>query len=146
MGHPLFDVESIARRILAQHGGVIDEGYARSAFAAILAEAQRVAKHHRVIAFETTGASDHSEWFLQQLRATFSVTLVRVRASAATCTRRMSKRDPGRQIVVDPQLVDVLYARTEALDWPWDLVVDNDPALDPSEIARVFAGYIAANR
>lgn len=140
--HPrtrFLEVEVIAKRVLAGMGNIIDETYARRAFQAILEEVDSLARTHRIIVLETTGASDETPSFLDALRRRHEVRLIRVRARPETCAARIAARDATRQIDVPVALVREMHERTEALRLAWDLEVANDPPLDEEAIARAFA-------
>ena len=137
------EVESIAKRVLAEMGNQIDESYARRAFDEFVRGVESIDRAHRVIVLETTGASDETPRFLDDLRRNHRVRLVRVRASAGTCARRIVERDQSRQIAVSPALVSEMHARSEALQLPWDLEVTNDPPLSVAEVELVFAPLLA---
>lgn len=137
------EVEAIAKRVLAEMGNKIDEHYARRAFDAIVAEVDAIDRAHRVIVLETTGASAETPRLLEGLAQRHPVDLVRVRAGAATCARRIAERDPSRQILVAPELVREMHERSEALELPWALDIVNDPPLAREEIERLFAPLLA---
>lgn len=143
-GVRFLEVEAIARRVLAEAGGAIDEAYARRALSAIAGVVHAVAGEHELIVIETTGASQHAAAFLEELRLHHDVTLVRVRAPAETCARRIAERDSTRQVPVDAELVRRMHAVTEALTWPWDVVLDNDPALEPDAVERALGPWLPA--
>lgn len=133
-GHFL-EVEAIARRVLAERGGEIDAGYSAACFRAIDGAIDGLTEVDPLI-LETTGAAPETEGFVARLRERRDVRLIRVRASAETCAERIAKRDSSRQVAVPEQLVREMHARTEALDWPWDALLDNDPPLERNELSE----------
>jgi shikimate kinase len=133
-GVHFLEVEAIARRILADLGGKIDESYARRAFDAVVEGVNEVASEHRAVVIETTGASDATDHFIESLRSRHDVKLVRVRAGRECCERRIAERDSSRQVAVPPELVRAMHERTERLQLPWDVEVQNDPPLDEAAI------------
>lgn len=130
------EVEAIARAVLAERGNVIDERYARAAFEAILEELAGLERAHEVLVVETTGASEESNDFLEELRARYRVLLVRIRAEENLCTARICARDPAAQIAVHGDLVKEMHRRTLALAWPWSLTVENDGSKEPAMLAE----------
>jgi shikimate kinase len=138
-GWHFLEVELIAKRVLAASGNVIDEGYAKRAFDAIVSEVDTIDTQYSTIVLETTGASDQTERFLAALREGHALCLVRVVASEEVCAARIDARDPSRQVQVSRELVREMHARTEALDLEWDLVVVNDPPLSADQVEAVFA-------
>lgn len=133
------EVEAIAQRVLAQSGGVIDEAYARRAFAAILDEVHALAAEHPLLVLETTGASDAAGAFLAELAARHELRLVRVLAGEATCAARIAARDPSRQVAVTPEMIRAMHERTAALSLAWDAELHNDPPLAEEDVLRVLA-------
>lgn len=138
-GLHFLEVEAIARRVLADMGGVIDGAYERRVFEEIAAEVAVLAPVHGRILVETTGASDQTQRFLATLGAGQRVRLVRVRAAANTCAERIVGRDASRQVDVPIDLIRTMHARTEALSLPWELELDNDPPLTEAELQIAFA-------
>lgn len=137
-GVHFLEVEAIAKRVLAELGGTIDERYARRAFEAIVERVDAIAPLHRTVVIETTGASAATGHFIESLRLQHDVRLVRVRAGFECCERRIAERDPSRQVAVPSELVRSMHERTEQLQLPWDLEVHNDPPLDEAAILAAF--------
>lgn len=129
------EVEAVAKGVLAEMGGVIDERYAARAFDAIFEHVCARADEAPTLVMETTGAADSASHLIDRLRARFNVVLVRITASAARCDERMAARDPAPQIPVDPVMVRAMFERTAALDWPFALTVDNDSGRTREEVA-----------
>ena len=137
-GVHFLEVESIAKRVLADMGGVIDERYAREAFAAIVVAVDSMAGSYPTIVLETTGASTETPAFIDALRRLRSVRLVRIVAPAETCATRIAQRDSSRQVDVPPDLIRAMHERTEALRLPWDLELTNDPPLTDEQVRAAF--------
>lgn len=133
-GCSFLEVEGIAQQVLEARGGggVMDKGYPKACFDAIhdAIEAQvdvDASSDQRFLVFETTGAAPETRAFLDDLRERQHVLLlVRIRASALTCADRIHNRDSTRQVPVSRELVERMHAATEALDWSWDLELQND--------------------
>lgn len=142
LGARFVEVEAIFRRVLVESGGTIDEAYVRRGFDAVVAHLDTLADPLLVI--ETTGASSATTDFLATLRARHSVRLVRVEAQADLCDTRIATRDASRQIAVPPGLVREMYLRSTSLTmpWPWDLTLDNNRDLTPSELAAALRPLI----
>ncbi len=138
------DVERVAKRVLDQTGGVIDEHYAARAFEAIYQELCAREGDAATLVMETTGASDSANALLSKLRSRFDVVLVRILAEAALCDERMATRDQSAQIQVDSAMVRAMFERTVALDWPWALTVDNDGRREVAAIVADIARLIDA--
>jgi shikimate kinase len=134
LGARFVEIEAIAKRVLVESGGKIDEGYAKRAFAAIVAHLDGLPDPLMVI--ETTGASTGTVDFLAALRARHTVHLVRVDVRAEICDARLTARDASRHIAVPPGLVREMYLRSSSLTlpWPWDLVLDNNRELSATEV------------
>lgn len=145
-GVHFIEVERIAQRVLAGSGGTIDEDYAKRALEAIAAEVERVSAEHGLIVLETTGASQHTSWFVELLSSRYRLHLVRVRARAQTCADRIATRDSSRQVDVPRELVEAMHARTEALELPFDVEVDNDSPLAEARILQVFEPLLQSAR
>lgn len=128
------EVETIARRVLAASGNVIDETYARRAFAEISRALRDIEAAHETIVIETTGASDETPGFIAELEARYDVRWVRVQAGADACVQRIAARDPSRHVHVPIELLQEMHARTMALDLTWDLELDNDPFLSAEQV------------
>lgn len=137
-GVVFLEAEAIALRVLADHDGTIDERYARRALTAIVDAATELARARHVVVIETTGASDHADWFLDELRRRCRVSLVRVHATVETCAGRIAARDRARHVPVDPALIRAMHARTEALRWPWDAEVHNDRPVTREALDRLL--------
>lgn len=140
------EVEAIAQRVLATTGNVVDESYARQAFAAIVQAVRDIERDHDAIVLETTGASETTPWFLDRLRERHDVRLVRVHARPETCASRMISRDPRRQIEVSPELIREMHGRSEALQLPWDCELDNDPPMTPDDVDRALSPLLDRTR
>lgn len=135
------EVERLAQEVLAEHGGVIDDRYAERVFAAIEQAVHTSCAQHPTTLFETTGAAPQSVALLNALRERYRVTLVRVRASLETCERRIRDRDPSRQVAVPPELARAMHERTQALELPWDLELDNEHGLSAAELAQLVPRF-----
>lgn len=133
-GAHFLEVELIAKRVLQESGGTVDESYARRAFEAIADEVLAISESHRILVLETTGASTETKAFIERLSQHHRVRLIRVHARAETCARRIARRDPSRQVEVSAELIRVMHARTEALQLGWHLELDNDPPLSRDEV------------
>jgi shikimate kinase len=142
LGARFVEVEAIAKAVLAQSGGTIDEGYARRAFAAIVAHLATLAPAHPLLVIETTGASSGTAELLAALRAQHTVRIVRVDARADLCDARIASRDAARHVAVPAGLVREMYLRSTSLELPWDLVLDNNGPLTAAEVARAVAPLI----
>lgn len=140
------DVEPIAKEVLAAMGNVIDEAYARRAFAAIARAVRDIERDHRVIVLETTGASTETNELLDRLRERHDVRLARIHAGPETCEARIKARDPSRQIQVSPELIREMHRRSAALALPWDLEVVNDPPMSSDEVDRAFGALLGTRR
>lgn len=136
------DVEPIAKEVLASMGNVIDERYARRAFAEIVRAVRGIERDHRVIVLETTGASEETAALLAGLRERHDVRLARIHAGPETCEARIKARDPSRQIQVSPDLIREMHRRSAALSLPWDLEVRNDPPMSPDDVDRAFGALL----
>ena len=141
------EVEVIAKRVLEARGGVMDKGYPKACFDAIrdAIEAQVDACDKKFLVFETTGAAPETQAFLDDLRERHVLLLVRIRASALTCTDRIQNRDSTRQVPVSRELVERMHAATEALDWSWDLELENDDEkrLSREEVVKEVQNILA---
>ncbi len=140
--HPgvhFLNVETIARRVLEAMGKVIDENYARRAFDEILSAIRSIEEQHEVIVIETTGASEETPRFLAALGERYDLRLVRIHARPETCAARIHSRDQSAQIQVSAELIEEMLKRSMALSLPWDLEIDNDPAMPAEEVERAFA-------
>ena len=142
-GVHFLEVEAIAKRVLVEMGGVIDERYARRAFEAIASEVGAISTQHRVIVIETTGASEETPSFLSALRRRHELFLVRVLAGAETCARRIRERDPARQVDVSLDLIHTMHERTESLNLSWDLELDNDLPLSRERLLEAVRDLLS---
>lgn len=129
--------------MLAASGGVIDESYAKRAFAAILAAISESVGNHRVTIVETTGASDETQSYLDSLRARYDVRLVHINASWETCAARVKTREQSEQVQVPLEMVRTMHERSVALVLPWDLEIDNDAPLSREDVARAFGPFMS---
>ncbi len=133
-GVHFLEVEAIAKSVLSEMGGVIDEHYASRAFEAIAERVEQISGQYRIIVIETTGASEETPAFLGRLARAHEVSLVRVRARAETCAERIRTRDQSRQVDVTPELIAKMHERTEALSLNWDFELDNDPPMTREQV------------
>lgn len=140
-GVSFLEVEAIARRVLEERGGPIDEAYARACFDAIRAAIDET-RDSEVMAFETTAASEETSSFLDGLREAHDVRLIRVRASADVCAHRIRSRDSSRQVEVSEDLVRQMHRRTESLDWEWDLEIDNDAGVGIAQFLQLATPFL----
>jgi shikimate kinase len=138
LGARFVEVEAIARRVLLESGGRIDERYARLTFDAVAAELDALAPSSPLLVIETTGASTGTSDLLAALRARHTVRLVRIDARADVCDVRIAARDASRHVAVPPGLVRDMYLRSTSLTLPWDLVLDNNEPLTASAVAAAI--------
>lgn len=136
------DVERIAIRVLRSMGGIIDETYARRAFEEIARAIRAVEREHAAIVIETTGASEETVKFLHRLMARHDVRLIRVRASAETCAERIKTRNQSKQISVSDEVIRTMHARSNALNLPWDIEIDNNDERTIDEIEALLRPHI----
>ncbi|MCA9717579.1 MAG: AAA family ATPase [Myxococcales bacterium] len=141
-GATFLDVEAVARRELAARGGVLDQVYVDGVLDATVAEARAQLVTTRRLALETTGAFDGAARYLARLRALAPVILIRVRAGLETCARRIAARDASRQVAIPDDMIRAMHRRCEALTWPWDLVIDNDPPQTPAAVVARVSAYL----
>lgn len=133
------EVELIAKQILAERGGVIDEEYASQVFSEIRTALDLVARDHDTVVIETTGASEHTPEFLQSLRRQYDSKFVRVHSDAQTRARQIAERDSSRQVAVPEDLIRQMHLRTQALELEWDLELENDPPLTKRQVLDGFS-------
>lgn len=136
------DVERIAIRVLRSMGGIIDETYARRAFEEITRAIRAIETEHATIVIETTGASEETIRFLHRLMSRYDVRLIWIRASVGTCARRIKTRNQSKQISVSDDLIRTMQARSEALNLPWDIDIDNDDERTADEIEALLRSHI----
>lgn len=136
------DAERIAIRVLRSMGGIIDETYARRAFEEITRAIRAVEADHALIVIETTGASKETIGFLRRLMSRYEVRLIQVRASVETCARRVKTRNQSKQISVPDALIRTMHARSESLNLPWDIRIDNDDERTVDEIEALLRPHI----
>ena len=88
-----------------------------------------------ILVFETTGAAPEVVDFLDDIQQKIGpVQRIRVRASPSTCAKRIGTRDKSKQVHVPMEMIENLHKATEALDWPWDLVLENEGDLTTNDI------------
>lgn len=102
---------------------------------------------HNIIVIETTGAAPETNAFLEGLKNDIGpVHLVRIRSSASTCAERIQSRDKSKQVDVSLEMIERLHAATEALDWDWDLELENNDGLSNDEIVQSVTKLLSQNR
>jgi cytidylate kinase len=89
-------------------------------------------REHGRITVETTGASREILDDLLALGARHGRLLVRVAAPLDICLERIAHRDPTHQIPLAEEQIRQIHELSEAVELPYDLVLDN---LDLSEEA-----------
>lgn len=134
LGLYFLPVEEIALQVLAERGGRVDEQYAKAAFDAILVALERVFAETRRVVIEATGASDESAAYFAELQARYDTRFVRILAGRATCEQRLRTRDAGGHVAISPELAARMHERSERLELPWALTVDNESSLSPSTL------------
>ena len=108
MSHATFlEVEAIAMRFLRHIGGSADsfnDPSVRTSFHnRVRDEIRDIASDSpadSIVIMETTGAAPETKAFLEELKQIGDLRLVRVRASASTCTARIQQRDASKQVKV----------------------------------------------
>ena len=141
-GAVVLPAEAIAKRLLEDRGGTIDESYARAALDAICDEALAAARQSTVL-LESTAASEHTPHMLRRLAEGARLVLIRVRASPDVCRERIRSRPQDDQIQVPDDLLEKMHAASEAFDATWDLELDNDRELPPEDVERAVGPVLA---
>lgn len=115
----------------------IGEGVAR--IHPLIAQALR---QHEHVCVETTGASEQIVSDLIAMAAGGRALKVRLRASMASCLRRIESRDGSQQIPVEPQHIRAIHLISEAGAIEHDLLLDNEGLTD-DEIVRAIGPRLA---
>lgn len=70
------------------------------------------------------------------------VRLVRVHASAVTCYRRFTARDPSAHIPISLEAFREINQRAAQVRYDWDCVLDKDAGLTDDEITEAIGGIL----
>eukprot|EP00578_Thalassiosira_sp_NH16_P029193 CAMPEP_0181104430 /NCGR_PEP_ID=MMETSP1071-20121207/15424_1 /TAXON_ID=35127 /ORGANISM="Thalassiosira sp., Strain NH16" /LENGTH=338 /DNA_ID=CAMNT_0023187629 /DNA_START=111 /DNA_END=1127 /DNA_ORIENTATION=- len=150
------DVESIAIDYVSENSGRA-ESWSSASFRRSFYD--RVARRVRELAnaappgggiliMETTGAAPEIGPFLADLNEQFgddACYLVRIRSPDTVCAERINGRDASKQVDVSLEMIRKVHAATEALDWEWDLVLDNGRALSGEDVMASVRTLLGAD-
>ena len=137
------DVEAISRAVSAERGGVIDEAYARAAFAATVDQLAKLGRRHPRMVMETTGASDQTGAYLAGLGEHHDLLLVRLRAGEAVCRERIAHRDASVHAPVPQEVIAQMHRRSEALELDCALDLRSDEGATPEALADTIITRLA---
>ena len=104
----------------AGRGPSIEEGIARAH-----PSVAKMLEEHSHVCVETTGASREILEDLMRLGEGTGLLLVRVKAPLEVCLKRIAARDQAHQIPVDEAMIRRIFELSEALDLPFDVVLEN---------------------
>lgn len=106
---------------------------------------QQILSKHRSVIIETTGVFSFDS-YLRQLKTVARVILVKVQADPASCLSRIRKRDQSLQIPVSETDIADINKRSAALNYSWQISLNNDPFLSADEIKNAFIDFLASAR
>lgn len=86
------------------------------------------------VMIESLGAGPEFRSFHASLARKYTVKLIRVRAEPATCLARVRGRDRTEHISISDEDVARYNRIAAAVEYDWDLVIENDPAASNSYI------------
>ena len=88
---------------------------------------------------EATGSSKYLSEFISQLKAKYSLRLIRVKCPLETCFRRLKKRPKTDQFVVSDYKIKSINNLSHNLKLDWVLEIDNSGTVSELDIAAAFA-------
>ncbi len=118
--------------------GATHPEFEKHGFEAVFASVRNALAAHRLVCFESTGASSLFPAFLARLRAICPLVLVRVYASPQQYLHRVQNRDLSIHIPVSDDRVLEVNTAAEQVVLPWALELNNSGPLVPSAIVAAF--------
>jgi shikimate kinase len=86
---------------------------------------QLLTSTNRII-IESTGTSGHFFNFLDNLRSSYEVKLVKIVASPEVCVNRIRSRDSSLHVPVSDDMVSLINQAALETDLIYDLIIDNE--------------------
>lgn len=118
-----------------------DASYVREVFGAIEAAVRERLRSSAELIIESTGLTEAFDGMLARLEQDFTVNLVRVRAGAETCLRRVKERDQSLHVDVSDAHVQQIDDMVAAKSWPFKGEIDNQAA-DESALVAAFESAV----
>jgi len=126
-------VESLFLEVGA-HIGSSHPSFERCGFERVLSTLRRTLSQHDSVCFESTGASQHFLWLVNELAHIASVFLVRIVATQDQCTDRIRNRNPLLHIPVSDDRVAEINSRAVTVNLAWAAEIDNSGPLNCQDI------------
>jgi shikimate kinase len=143
LGIPFLRVEDIALAVKRERSHQ-DESYVREVFGAIEAAVRERLQTSRELVIESTGLTEAFDSMLARLEQDITVNLVRVRAEAETCLRRVKQRDQSVHVDVSDVHVKQINEMVAAKTWPFKGEIDNQAA-DEAALVTAFESAVGRN-
>lgn len=92
-----------------------------------------------VAVLEVTGVAPQLPSLIERLQSRHDVKFVQVKTPLDACLKRVKERDASQQVAVSEERVSQINQLAKAVEYPWDLVVDNSSFRADSELLEIFA-------
>jgi predicted kinase len=138
---PFISVEPIYRQVRSDLGPD-HPGLERLGFQAILNHLKLALLEKEVICFETTGASEHTTWLLDELSRLAKVLPVQVRTDPSQCLTRIHSRDASIHIPITDEDIEHINTVAAQVTLPWAAVIDNRGEFDEAAILSTISGLL----
>lgn len=96
----------------------------------------------KVAVLEVTGVAPQLPKLLKTLQSRHTVKFVKVSASLETCLQRTKERDTSQHIPVSEDRINEINRLASAVEYPWDMMIQNDPFKTDEEILGMFMNLL----
>ena len=141
MGIPYLRAEPLWKA-LKEDASIPANEYFQRGIEAVVAEASRLAGQYPCFTADSTGAFDDMPAFIDRFRPFCRPRLIHVTAQPATCLQRVRTRDQRIHINVSDAQVEMVNARSFAVQLPYEVTLNNDPFASTQEIVRIIHGLL----
>lgn len=115
----------------------------RTGFERVADRALAALAHHRLVVLDTTGASEHTQAFVERLGTSGLLRIVRVRASLQRCAVRIAARDASEHLPFDPTRLAAVHEASERAALPFVATYDNEGPWDEARVRTFFERVLA---
>jgi len=122
-------VEDIARRAKRDRA-VDDESYHKEAFSKIESHLKSILENEPAIVFESTGLGAHFKEMLENLKRSFKVITIGIKADQELCLERIKSRDQSIHIDVSDEDVLLINSLVRRMNMNCDYEIDNNGTIE----------------
>lgn len=142
LGIPFLRVEAVWLAVRDRVGAAHPE-FERLGHEAVIVRISEELTRTDTLCIESTGASKHTPWFLEELGKLAHVLPVRILAEPQLCKERIRTRDASIHIPVSDDQVERINELAFQVDLPWAAEIDNRGPFAPGYVLTRMRGLLA---